>query len=174
MVRLFRSGWFWLASGVLVADQLTKVAVLRNTAEHSSREIIPGFLNLVHTRNRGIAFGLLSDFDSPWMSVALSVFAVVAMGILAWLLATGRAGHRLSRTGIALILGGAAGNLVDRLLHGSVVDFIELYAGNFYWPAFNLADSAITVGAALVVAELLFIRRFTHSDTERQSGARGL
>jgi signal peptidase II len=173
MIRLFRCGWFWLATGILVADQLTKAAVLRHTAEHSSREIIPGFFNLVHTRNRGIAFGLLSGSDSPWTSATLSVFAVAAMGVLVWLLATSRVGHHLSRAGIALILGGAAGNLVDRLLHGSVVDFIELYAGNFYWPAFNLADSAITIGAALVVAELLLSGRRPHGDAERQSGSKG-
>ncbi len=164
MTRILRAGWFWLAFGVVVADQLTKSVVLRSTKENYSREIIPGFCNLVHTRNRGIAFGLFSELSSPWMTLALVVFSIAAMGVLGWLLASGRAGHRLSRTGIALILGGAAGNLVDRLLHGSVVDFIELYAGDFHWPAFNLADSAITIGAVLVAIELLSSRYHAHHE----------
>lgn len=158
MAGFARAGWFWLAAGVLLADQLAKAAVLARIPEHASREVLRGCFNLVHIRNRGIAFGLLSDVSAPWLNAALMVFSFAAIVFLGWLLVTGRAGYRLGRVGLALMLGGAAGNLVDRLVRGSVIDFIGLYAGDFHWPAFNLADSAITVGAVLVAVEL-FLRR---------------
>ncbi|MCL6565641.1 MAG: signal peptidase II [Acidobacteriia bacterium] len=158
MAGFARAGRFWLAAGVLLADQLAKAAVLARIPEHASREVLRGCFNLVHIRNRGIAFGLLSDVSASWLNAALMVFSFAAIVFLGWLLVTGRAGYRLGRVGLALMLGGAAGNLVDRLVRGSVIDFIDLYAGDFHWPAFNLADSAITVGAVLVAVEL-FLRR---------------
>lgn len=158
MAWLARAGWFWLSAGVLLADQLTKAAVLAHLPEHASREVLRGCFNLVHIRNRGIAFGLLSDAGAPSLNAALMVFSFAAIVFLGWLLVTDRAGHRPGRIGLALMLGGAAGNLLDRLVRGSVIDFIDLYAGDWHWPAFNLADSAITVGAVLVAVEL-FLRR---------------
>ncbi|SRR5712692_491598 len=150
-----RSPWLGLSLGVLAADQTTKLAVERATEYGWSRTIIPGFFELVHTRNRGIAFGLLSDANAPWLQGMLILFSVAAAGIMAWLLLSGRAGGSRTSAGLALILGGALGNMLDRAVHGSVVDFILLYFRSFHWPAFNLADSAIVIGAGLVLLDLL-------------------
>ena len=147
--------WLWLTLAVLAADRATKYAIERLTDEGFRRPLVPNFADLVHSVNAGIAFGLLSESVSKWISLLLVLSSVVVISLLAWLLFAGHAGPLESQVGIALIAGGAAGNLLDRLLHGGVTDFLELRAGNFRWPAFNLADSAITVGAALIVFELL-------------------
>jgi signal peptidase II len=101
-----------------------------------------------------MAFGLLADSQGRWVSLALMMMSAAVIFLLAWLLLAGRVPTTLSQAGLALLAGGAAGNLLDRLLHGSVTDFVELHVGRFYWPAFNLADSAITVGAILMVIDL--------------------
>ncbi len=156
--------WVVLSLAVLVGDRLTKTLVERLTVSGWRRSVIPGFFDLVHTQNPGIAFGLLADTRLPWVRSALIVVSVVAAAAMAWLLLAGRAGGQRSRAGIALILGGAAGNLFDRLLDGGVVDFLLFYFRGFEWPAFNVADSAIVIGAALVLLELLLAR---HPETER-------
>jgi signal peptidase II len=147
--------WLWLTLAVLAADRATKYAIERLTDEGFRRPLVPNFADLVHSVNAGIAFGLLSQSVSKWISLLLVLSSAVVISLLAWLLFAGHAGPLESQAGIALIAGGAAGNLLDRLLHGGVTDFLELRAGNFRWPAFNLADSAITIGAALIVFELL-------------------
>jgi signal peptidase II len=156
--------WVILSLAVTAADRLTKTLVERMTLSGWRRPVIPGFFDLVHTRNPGIAFGLLADSPLPWMRMALIALSVVAAGAMAWLLVAGRAGGQRSRAGIALILGGAAGNLFDRPFDGGVVDFILIYYHSFEWPAFNVADSAIVVGAALVLLELLLTR---HPEAEQ-------
>ena len=108
----------------------------------------------MHSRNTGMAFGLFGGSDAQWFPILLQVVSGGVVLLLAWLLFAGRVETRLSGAGLALLAGGAAGNLLDRLIHGAVTDFVELHAGSFYWPAFNLADSAITIGAALLVIEL--------------------
>jgi signal peptidase II len=151
-----RSGrWLWLALVILVADRATKYAVESLTPEGFRLELVPHVVWLVHSVNPGIAFGMLSGSGSTAVSIAEIAVSAAVVGLLAWLLASGRAGGTASQAGIALIAGGAAGNLLDRILHGGVTDFVELRAGRFAWPAFNLADSAITVGALLVAYELL-------------------
>jgi len=147
--------WLWLALATLAADRASKFAVERLTTEGFRRPLIPNCADLVHNVNAGIAFGLFSEAASKWVSFLLILSSTAVILLLVWLLIAGHAGNVESQAGIALIAGGAAGNLVDRLLHGGVTDFLELRAGNFRWPAFNLADSAITVGAALIVFELL-------------------
>ena len=147
--------WLWLTLAVLAADRATKYAIERLTDEGFRRPLVPNFADLVHSVNAGIAFGLLSESVSKWISLLLVLSSAAVISLLAWLLFAGHAGPLESQAGIALIAGGAAGNLLDRLLHGGVTDFLELRAGNFRWPAFNLADSAITIGAALIVFELL-------------------
>ena len=156
--------WVILSLAVLAADRVTKSLVERLTITGWRRTVIPGFFDLVHTRNSGIAFGLLADSPLPWMRIALIALSLVAAVAMAWLLVAGRAGGQRSRAGIALILGGAAGNLLDRLMDGGVVDFILIYFRGHEWPAFNVADSAIVVGAALVLLELLFAR---HPEAEQ-------
>jgi signal peptidase II len=156
--------WVILSLAVLATDRLTKTLVERLTVSGWRRVVIPGFFDLVHTRNPGIAFGLFADSRLPWMRPALILLSLVAAGAMAWLLLAGRAGGQRSRAGIALILGGAAGNLFDRMLDGGVVDFILIYYRSFEWPAFNVADSAIVVGAGLVLIELLLAR---HPEAEQ-------
>jgi signal peptidase II len=151
--------WLWISLAVIGADQLTKFAVEHHTPKDFLRAVIPGFFNLVHRHNPGVAFGLLADSAAPWLGPALIGFSCLAVVLLAWLLASGHAGGARGAVGIALIIGGAAGNVVDRLLHGSVIDFLEFYVGSFHWPAFNVADSAIVVGAGLVILELVFDHR---------------
>ena len=156
--------WVIVSLAVLAADRVTKSLVERLTITGWRRTLIPGFFDLVHTRNSGIAFGLLADSPLPWMRIALIALSLVAAVAMAWLLVAGRAGGQRSRAGIALILGGAAGNLFDRLLDGGVVDFLLFYFRGFEWPAFNVADAAIVIGAALVLLELLLAH---HPEAER-------
>jgi len=160
-----RYGHALLAVAVLVADQASKYAVDKFTAAGSLRVIIPGLLNLVHTSNRGVAFGLFADSSSPWLAPILVAFSAGVIFLLLWLLATSRAGGRWGQLGLALILGGAAGNVLDRLVRHSVTDFIDFHIGGYHWYTFNLADSAIVCGAALVVLELF--RDWSHHSSER-------
>ncbi|HEV3254510.1 MAG TPA: signal peptidase II, partial [Candidatus Acidoferrales bacterium] len=146
-----RIRWIWFVLAVLAVDQLSKFAVERFTALGSVRVVIPGYFNLVHTNNPGVAFGLLADSESPWMTSLLIAFSTAVMVFLVWLLVTGRAGARLGQAGMALILGGAAGNVMDRLLRRSVTDFIDFHLRSHHWYTFNVADSAIVVGAGMVL-----------------------
>jgi signal peptidase II len=161
------AGWLLaiLAVAVVAVDQVSKYAVGKFTAIGSSRVLIPGLLNLVHTSNPGVAFGIFADSGAPWRAPLLVCFSLAVMALIVWILATGRAGAGLGRCGMTLILGGAAGNVLDRVLRRSVTDFIDLHVGSYHWYTFNLADSAIVIGAALVVLELL--RDWRHPRHER-------
>lgn len=154
-----------LFAAVVIADQATKYAVANLTAPGSLRVLIPGLLNLTHTTNPGVAFGIFADSGTPWRAPLLICFSLAVMALLVWLLATNRAGGALGRCGMALILSGAAGNLLDRVLRRSVTDFIDLHVGGYHWYTFNVADSAIVAGAALVLLELL--RDWRHPSQER-------
>lgn len=158
MAGVSRSGWALalVAIAVLAADQLSKYAIDKFTPRGSLQVVIPGFLNLVHTNNPGVAFGLFADSHVPWRAPLLILFAAVVIGLIIWMLATGRAGGAMGRYGMALILGGAIGNVVDRVSHRSVTDFIDFHLGAYHWYTFNVADSAIVIGAVLVVLELLW------------------
>jgi signal peptidase II len=167
-----RNGWYslaFVALGALVADQVSKYVVEKSltvtSGANHSHEIVPGLLNLVRTSNPGVAFGLGADSTAPWMGPVLILFSVAVIGLLVWLLVTNRAGGALGQWGLALILGGAAGNVLDRVLRRSVTDFIDLHVGEHHWYTFNLADSAIVLGAALVVLELF--RDWRHPSQER-------
>jgi signal peptidase II len=148
--------WLWLSLAVLAADRATKFAIERHTSLFFRRPIVSNLVVLVHNRNPGIAFSMFSDSNSRWLTPLLLLSAAVVMGLLVWILVTGRAGGWLAQCGVALILGGAAGNALDRLIQGGVTDFIEVGLGTYRWPSFNVADSAISVGAALILIELLF------------------
>jgi signal peptidase II len=139
-----------LGAVVFVLDQLTKWLLMAWLASGETRTVIPGLFNLTHLRNRGAAFGLLSESDSPWTAgllVALSL--MVLLLVLQWLWRRPLASSY--GLGLGLILGGAGGNLCDRLRAGSVVDFLDLHLGPYHWPAFNLADSAIVLGAGWLI-----------------------
>lgn len=142
--------WFALAALIVVADQLTKWAILANFA-YGERLQITGFLNLVLVYNKGAAFSMFAD-ASGWQTPLLIVFALVAAGIVGTLIVK-NPHKRLLCLGLALILAGAIGNLIDRLRYGHVVDFLDFHAMGWHWPAFNVADSAITIGAVLLILE---------------------
>ena len=142
--------WFALAAVVVAADQATKALVLARFALGERLEIAP-FLNLVFVYNPGAAFSFLSEAGG-WQRPLLVAFALVAAAIVSVLLVR-RPQERLLCTGLALILGGALGNVIDRLRFGQVVDFLDFHAAGWHWPAFNVADSAITVGAVLLILE---------------------
>ena len=157
MAGASRSGWALalVAVAILAADQLSKYAVDKFTPRGSLQVVIPGLLNLVHTNNPGVAFGLFAESHVPWRAPLLVLFAALVIGLIIWMLATGRAGGAMGSYGLALILGGAVGNVIDRAFHRSVTDFIDFHLGAYHWYTFNVADSAIVIGAVLVVLELL-------------------
>jgi signal peptidase II len=123
---------------------------------YDSIRVIPGFFNLVHVRNRGIAFGLLSHLGAGWGTVLVSATTAAAIILLVLWLSRLRAGDGRTAFGLSLIIGGAVGNLIDRVRLGEVVDFLDFYVGSFHWPAFNVADSAVTVGTFWVVLSMVF------------------
>jgi signal peptidase II len=160
-----RKAWLlFIVLGVLAVDQATKYAVEQIISRDFIHVLIPGLLNLVNTHNSGVAFGFLADSKLPWVATVVMFFSASVMIFLIWLLASNRAGGRLGQIGLSLILGGAAGNMLDRLVHRSVTDFIDIHWQGYYWPAFNAADSAIVLGACLVLLELL--RDWRHATRE--------
>ena len=152
---------FLLALLVVLLDRWTKRLVAARIAMYTHIQIIPRFFRLTHTENTGAAFSLFADSPSHWKTAMLIGFSFVAMVIVSVLL--WRQSRALTVTGIALslILGGAVGNLWDRIASGRVVDFLLFYIKQYQWPVFNLADSAIVIGAALLVIEILWARPHT-------------
>jgi signal peptidase II len=143
------------AAAVMVLDRITKWLVETNVSFLDTHKVIPGFFDLVRSENRGVAFGLFNDSTSEWRTLALvllSVTAVIGVSTVLW---RPERLDRLSCWGFALILGGAAGNVVDRILYGRVTDFLLFYFHDYQWPAFNVADSAIVIGSGLLAVGLL-------------------
>ena len=142
---------------IVVLDQLTKALVRSTVPLHASVTVIPGFMDFTHVRNTGAAFGLLNAADFPFKTVLIRVIAVAAL-VGVGMYAASLARHEImARVGLALIIGGAAGNLIDRVIIGSVVDFVDVYWQAHHFWAFNVADSAITVGAAVMILDMLGI-----------------
>ena len=155
-----RSGLFWwLSAGIVLLDQLTKFIVNSSLPLYGSKTVIPRLLDIVHVHNEGVAFGLMNSLDHPQKGYLTSGLAIAALASIAYYARHVRAEERLARLGLSLILGGAAGNLIDRLRQGFVVDFIDVYWRGWHFWAFNVADAAITAGATLVFVELLFMNR---------------
>ncbi|GAC1604840.1 MAG: signal peptidase II [Ramlibacter sp.] len=149
--------WLGLALIILIADQFTKVLVL-GAYRLGDSTTVTTFFNVVRAHNTGAAFSFLAA-ASGWQRWLFTAIGVVAIGFIVWLLRS-HPGQKLFSFSLACILGGAIGNVVDRLLHGYVVDFLQFHWHGWYFPAFNVADSAITVGAVgLVLDELLRVRR---------------
>lgn len=147
----------WIAAIVFVVDQLTKFAAVDYLMRHGDVPLT-GFLNFVLVHNTGAAFGLFSS-ASGWQNIFFITVASVACLVILWMTWRLTTHDRILGTGLMLILGGAAGNLTDRLLHGYVIDFVDVYYQTWHWPAFNVADSAITVGAALLIIDALGLSR---------------
>jgi signal peptidase II len=153
---------YLIAAGVFALDRVTKLAIDRLVPLWESREVIPGFFNIVHTENAAAAFSLFASVAPGWRRLFLigsSTIAAILLSVLLWRDGARAVGSRMVSIGMALILGGAVGNLYDRVIPGTVTDFLELYLGSFRWPAFNVADSAISIGAGLVLLDLLLAKR---------------
>ena len=144
-----------LALSIFILDRLTKTFIENHFSLYESKNVIPGFLDFTHIRNKGMAFGILSNTTWTWIPFLLSIFASIAfILILIFALRTPVSQRRL-QMGLMLILGGAIGNLYDRFRYGFVTDFIEVFYKSYQWPTFNIADSAITIGVGLLLVEIL-------------------
>ena len=150
-------------------DQATKAWMVRNLDLYEMRAVVSGWIDLVHVRNPGVAFSLLANLDPAWVRPALIVVTIVEIGALLcfiWYLP----GKGPAPWGLGLILGGAAGNLIDRARFGYVIDFVDVYRGDFHWPAFNLADAGITLGVILLIADMIIGNK--ESDAPRPAADR--
>ena len=145
----------WVPIVIVALDQLTKAIVRSMLPLHASVTVVPGFMDFTHVRNTGAAFGLLNAADFRFKTALIGVIAVAAL-VGVGIYAASLARHEImARVGLALIIGGAAGNLIDRVVIGSVVDFVDVYWRTHHFWAFNVADSAITVGAAVMILDML-------------------
>ncbi len=143
-----------IAFSVVLLDRVSKWLVAQKIAPHDGVDVVPGFFRLTHVLNEGAAFGLFSDSTSEWKVAMLILFSVAALAVVSALL--WKNGNAMNATAVALslVFGGALGNLWDRVTSGRVIDFLDIYYGSHHWPAFNLADSAIVVGALLLLSEI--------------------
>jgi len=160
-----RLRFLWLTLAVIFLDRATKAWIESRPMGHFPHTVIENSFYLVDSRNPGIAFSFLAGLSSPALRIILVVGSLIIISLITWLLVAGRGVSSLNAAGLALLLGGATGNVTDRILHGAVTDFLEVYL-HFLpwqtfnpWPAFNVADSAITIGAILVLLDVLFGRR---------------
>ena len=161
MIHAERLRWLILTFVVVLLDRISKAAIEAKTSEGWRHELIHNFIYLVHSKNPGIAFSMFADSASPWVRYLLIVGSLVVIAILAWYLVAGTDVSLRAAAGLALLLGGATGNLTDRILYGGVTDFLEIWFGSYRYPAFNVADSAITVGAIVILLDVFFHARST-------------
>jgi signal peptidase II len=157
----FISRWlvFCLIAGlILVADQMTKQMVIESIPLNRGVDLVPGFLDLVHVRNPGAAFGIMSGADWDFRKLFFIVVSVAALTVILSLFVTSRQLPVRLLVGYALFFGGALGNLVDRVRYGEVIDFLDMHWGPYHWPAFNVADSALCVGVGLFALHILLTR----------------
>ena len=146
---------YGLAALVFALDRATKWVVETHVSAMDTVHVIPGFFDIVHSQNRGVAFGIFNDSTSEWrtaMLIVLSAAAVLFIGAMLWRPAKL---DRWSFWGLALVLGGAAGNVFDRIVWGRVTDFLDFYVGDYHWHTFNIADSAIVAGSSLLILDML-------------------
>lgn len=146
-----------VAVAVGVCDQITKAIVSTTMGLHETVEVVPGFFNLTYVRNKGAAFGIFSGHGEVVGPYLLILASFLAIGFLVWIWLKERPSSLLDTASLGLILGGAMGNLVDRVKGGEVIDFLDFHLGPYHWPAFNLADSAVTVGVLLFALRLMGI-----------------
>ena len=149
----------WLSGVIVVFDQLTKALIRSRLALHDSVNVVPGMLDITHVRNTGAAFGILNDMQFQYKAVIIVLIAIVALIAVGMYALTLPREQRIARVGLALILGGAIGNLIDRAMTGYVIDFVDVYWRGIHFWAFNVADSAITVGVALMLLDVLGVGR---------------
>lgn len=147
-----------IITAVVLLDRATKLAIRARVSSFDVIPVIPGFFNIVHSENPGAAFGIFSDSTSEWRGILLIAVSLAVMGIIGAILwrpsRVGMVQTTLLRTGLSLVFGGALGNLVDRVISGTVTDFLQFFFGSYEFPSFNAADSAITIGAGLLLIDL--------------------
>lgn len=148
-----------VAVTVVVLDQITKALIRPAIALHESVTVIPGYVDFTRVHNTGAAFGMLNGVDFPFKTIVLSLVALIALGGVAWYAATVPLTDRLARLGIAGVLGGAIGNLIDRSTSGYVLDFVDAYWNGWHFWAFNVADAAITIGVIFMILDILGLGR---------------
>ena len=142
-----------IIAAVVLLDRITKIYIRMRVSSFDTIPVIPGFFNIVHSENPGAAFGAFADSASQWRAILLigvSLVVMIAIGVMLW-----RPQPVLMRAGLELVFGGAMGNFIDRVSRGTVTDFLQFFFGSYEFPSFNAADSAITIGAALLVLDLL-------------------
>jgi signal peptidase II len=147
------------AAAVFALDQATKRFIDTHVSDFATYKVIPGLFDIVRSENRGVAFGIFNDSTSEWRTTLLVIVSLVAVVLISAMLWRPERLDRWSLAGFALILGGAAGNVFDRIVWGHVTDFLLVYIGSYQWPAFNAADSAIVIGSGLLLTDLLRSRR---------------
>jgi len=157
-----RLRWLWLTLAVVLMDRASKAWIDSRPEEYFPRTLIPNSLEIIRSHNPGIAFSFFADSTSAVVRFFLIFGSVAIIGVIAWMLVASRHLNSLSAAGLALVLAGATGNVTDRMVHGAVTDFLEVWL-HFLpwhifnpWPTFNVADSAVTVGAILIISDLLF------------------
>ncbi len=155
-----------IVAAVVLLDRITKIFIRTHVSAWDIHPVIPGVFNIIHTENPGAAFGIFSDTLAPWRAPMLIGVSVVVMALIGWILwRPSRAGFGdgvMLQIGFALVLGGALGNFIDRVGRGTVTDFLQFFIGSYEFPSFNVADSAITVGAGLLILDLWRGKKKSH------------
>ena len=154
-----RAPELWLSAFIVAADQATKALVRAKLPLYDSVNVIPGVLDITHATNNGAAFGILNGVEFPYKAVVMVLVALIALAAVGIYAMSLPAHQHVARAGLALILGGACGNLIDRAMAGHVLDFVDVYWRDYHFWAFNVADSAITVGVALMLLDVLGVGR---------------
>ena len=144
---------------VILVDQITKLYIMQTMRLHESIPVIPNLFSLTYIRNPGAAFGLLAGSSSTFRMIFFGLTSVLALGLLGTILLRMPEREWMGRLSVAGILGGAIGNLIDRLRYGEVIDFLDFFIENYHWPAFNVADSAITVGVTFLIIHFMFEKK---------------
>ena len=147
--------YYGLSAAIFAVDRLTKSFIESRFSAFDTHTVIPGFFDIVHARNPGAAFSMFADSTSPWRPVLLIGVSLAALALVAVILRNATRLDRPTAIGLSLILGGALGNVFDRIMTGAVTDFLDFYIGDLHWPAFNVADSAIVIGSGLLLISML-------------------
>ena len=151
----WRYFYFIIIVCVLLADQSTKIIISKTISPYTNISVIPGFFNLTHIHNRGAIFGFFSQSGNPFISILFTVASLAALSFVVYYFMKTPSKEKMMKISLSLILGGALGNLVDRVFKGFVVDFADFYIEQWHWPAFNVADASITIGALCLIFILL-------------------
>ncbi len=153
-----RSIYFVIITILLAIDQITKAAIFKSINPYSTRTVIPEFFDLVHVQNKGAIFGFFSNADSSFIFILLTLFSLAALGLVVYYFIKTPVSEKLMNISLSLILAGALGNQVDRIMRGYVIDFLDFEFWGWHWPSFNVADSCISTGAVLLIFIFFFKR----------------